>query len=387
MTTDKKFIVGIDALNIRHGGGLTHLTEILNSSTPDWGYFDSIIIWGSSHTLKSIHNKSWITKVRVDNLPFGLFGRALWQKYFLGKQAKKNKCNVLLVPGGSYASTFRPVVLVSQNMLPFEPNEIIRYGCTTATLKLIALNISQRASFEKSNANIFLTKFSMNKILSKLKSQNKSYVIPHGISSRFFSPVKHQFEIETYSDKNPYRILYVSRVEPYKHQTKVIEAVAQLRRSTTWPIIIDLIGPAWPKSLRLLNETMTRLDPDSNFINYYSEVGYEQMHQVYKSADLGIFASSCENLPNILLEMMASGLPVASSDYGSMREILGSSKKLFNPESVDEIVGVLTELISSVRLRELDAKRNVEIAKYFTWEKCSIETFKTLFNVGHQSIS
>ena len=54
--------VGIDASNIREGGGLTHLKELLSSV--DIGKFeiDIIVIWSCITTLKEIEDKPWLKK-------------------------------------------------------------------------------------------------------------------------------------------------------------------------------------------------------------------------------------------------------------------------------------------------------------------------------------
>ena len=82
---------------------------------------------------------------------------------------------------------------------------------------------------------------------------------------------------------------------------------------------------------------MMNLDPDGDFITYKGTVPHEQLNAHYAAANLCVFASSCENMPNILLEGMASGLPIACSNRGPMSEILGDAGLYFDPEVVDSI--------------------------------------------------
>ena len=53
-----------------------------------------------------------------------------------------------------------------------------------------------------------------------------------------------------------------------------------------------------------------------------------------REAELFVFASSCENLPNILIEGMAAGLPIACSRRPPMPEVLGDAGESFDPEAV-----------------------------------------------------
>ena len=108
--------------------------------------------------------------------------------------------------------------------------------------------------------------------------------------------------------------------------------------------------------------------------------------QYYKSADLGVFASSCENLPITLLENMASGLPIACSNLGPMPEVLGKAGVYFDPESGESIRDAIEQLVLSPRLRADVAQLAFARSKDFNWERCAKETFSFLERVslGHR---
>ena len=124
-------------------------------------------------------------------------------------------------------------------------------------------------------------------------------------------------------------------------------------------------------SLRLL---IKRLDPDKKFICYKGPVPYHELPQLYHRADLFVFASSCENLPIILLEAMASGLPIACSKRGPMPEVLGDAGVYFDPENSPDITKTLRQLLLSSDLRAHNAQTAYEQAKNYTWERSAEET-------------
>ena len=95
----------------------------------------------------------------------------------------------------------------------------------------------------------------------------------------------------------------------YKHQWHVAEAVANLRRAGVPVVLEDLLGPAYPAALRRLQKALKRVDPHGDCITYHGPKSYSGLHTWYHQADAFVFASSCENMPNILLEAMAAGLP------------------------------------------------------------------------------
>ncbi len=112
--------LGIDASNIRIGGGVTHLVEVLRAVEPSEHGIARITVWGGVNTLKRIEGRPWLFKIHEPLLDRPLPVRQCWQRFALQKLARLNGSDLLFCPGGSYAGSFRPFVAMSQNMQPFE---------------------------------------------------------------------------------------------------------------------------------------------------------------------------------------------------------------------------------------------------------------------------
>lgn len=376
--------IGIDATNLRLGGGVTHLLELLRAAQPTALGIKCVVIWGSTTTLNAVDDRPWLDKRNPPALNKGLLQRMLWQRYSLSQAAREAGCDVLFVPGGSYAGTFHPVVTMSQNLLPFEMRELRRYGWSLRTLKMLLLRVTQSRTFRQANGVIFLTKYAHDVVLDVAgELRGHTCIIPHGLNPRFNRPPKAQCAIADYNDEHPYRVLYVSIIDQYKHQWHVVEALATLRKSGL-PIALDLAGPAYPPALKRLNETIARVDADRRWVHYHGAIPFNELHHHYAQADLGLFASSCENMPNILLETMASGLPIACSNLGPMPEVLGDTGVYFDPEQPKEIARALRELIESPQLRTELAQASYQRAQQFSWQRCADETFRFLVAVTHR---
>jgi len=374
--------IGIDATNLRQGGGVTHLVELLAAAEPTRKGIERVVIWGGSQTLAAIADRPWLEKRQPAELDRGLLQRTWWQHRQLSKEAVSERCDLLFVPGGSFAGQFRPVVTMSQNLLPFEWKELFRYGWSVVTLKLLLLRWTQSRSFRHADGVIFLTqaaKASVLRVTGPLKAECP--IIPHGLNPRFRLEPRTQRPIDAYHAERPYRVIYVSIIDQYKHQWHVIEAVAVLRREG-WPLALDLVGPAYPPALHRLNAAISRFDPDGEWVRYHGAVPYLELHDLYAQADLGLFASSCENMPNILLETMAAGLPVACSDRGPMPEVLGDAGVYFDPEQPNDIARALRELIVSPALRTEKAQASYSAALAFNWKRCADDTFSFLARVA-----
>ena len=194
-----KVILGIDASNIREGGGVTHLVELLRNAEPQNQGITKVIVWSGSKTLETIENRPWLKKINSPKLDKGLLNRMLWQLLELPKAVKASDCDVLFVPGGSYAGLFRPFVTMSQNLLPFEWREILRFGWSLDTLKLLILRWSQSRTFKRAGGVIYLADYAKRTVLKVTGAlPGKTVVIPHGINSNFFLPPRRQRLVEEF---------------------------------------------------------------------------------------------------------------------------------------------------------------------------------------------
>ncbi len=375
--------IGIDAANLRDGGGITHLVEILQSGKPDQHGISKIIVFGGTKILDALQERPWLFKVYIPSLDKGLGHRLLWQKTKLVLTAKGHACDLLFAPGGSFFGSFCPVVTMSRNMLPFDLEEIRRYGWSSRRLRLLLLRYIQSKSLRKAQGVIFLTEYAMHavqNVTGRLKSSIS--LIPHGLNNRFRQNPKPQKSISQYNSTNPFRLIYVSSIDQYKHQWCVISAVAALR-AEGFPLRLDLIGPAHHRpSLKQLSLSLMRHDPHQEWAHYHGPMPHEALHKMYAMADVGVFASSCENMPNILLEKMAAGLPIASANKGPSPEILGEMAFYFDPLSPEQIASALKTLLLSPEMRAANADQNFRLASKYSWANCSDKTLSFLAQIA-----
>lgn len=373
-------ILGIDASNIRIGGGLTHLSRLLHAADPLKSGVERVVVWANRRTIEQLPSGyQWLERAHEPLLDRSLPFRLFWRHVKLDRLARSAACDLLYVPGGSYRGRFTPVVTMSRNMLPFEPAERQRYGVASwMFFRLLLLERVQLASFHRANGTIFLSEYARATINGRGGSfHGLSVVIPHGVDDRFFLRPRPQRPLSACSPAHPFKLLYVSIIDVYKHQWAVAEAVSKLRGRGV-PVVLELIGPAYRPALARLEMARQRLDPDGNFICYRGAIPYDRLPSAYHNADAFVFASTCENLPNILLEAMASGLPIACSNRGPMPEILGDAGMYFDPENVDSVAEALGHLLEDVALREACARAAYARAQQYSWERCARETFEFL---------
>ena len=352
------------------------------NADPNQYNFEKVIVWSNDETLSRLPDYPWLRKETHKWLNKSFVFSFLFQMLLLSKIAVSEKCNLLFVPGGTFFGSFQKIVSMSQNMLPFEKEESNRFPNWKSRLRFSMLHFTQGGTFKKSKGIIFLTNYAKNYIVKALNLKKNSEIIPHGINLSFLNEPKVQKEISEYSTENPFKLLYVSIVTVYKHQWNVAEAVLRLRKEG-YPITLELVGGNTIESLEKLMEVLKK-DTDG-CIEYKGLVAYDDLENIYKSADGFIFASSCENMPIILIEAMTSGLPIVSSNMGPMPEVLGDAGFYFNPLDEDEIYFALKNMINSSELRTIKSLESYNKSINYTWKECSEKTFEYLSKIAKQS--
>ena len=379
--------LGIDAINIRQGGGLTHLSQLLQAADPYVKGFDAVTIWSNRVPLDALPNRPWLIKRSAPWMDASLPRRLLGQQFQLINELLTNGCDVLFSPGGTLPQGCRlPMVTMSQNMLPFEPLEAARFGrASLMRLKMRVLRYSQGRSFQCADGLIFLTRYAENVVSRALGGLTCSTaLVPHGIEARFLQAPRPQRPLEGFSSEQPFRVLYVSTLMPYKHQVAVVKAAADLR-AQGMPIEMRFVGASWGNYGVEFKHLIESLDPRGEFLIWTGHEPFECLHRMYRESDAFVFASSCENLPNILIEAMASGLPIACSDRGPMPEVLGDAGLYFNPESYSSIASALQALAGDLYLRAHLAEQAWRKAQAYSWERCANDTFKFIAHVARRN--
>lgn len=150
-------ILGVDASNVRAGGGLTHLRELLAAAEPESHGFERVVVWGGRKTLDALSRRPWLALHHIAALDRPLPLRLAWQHVDLPIRARLS-CDVLFSPGGLALTPFRPRVLVSQNMLPFE----LRSGLAMAARELACGSSYWRAGRRLRSAQLMASSSSQN---------------------------------------------------------------------------------------------------------------------------------------------------------------------------------------------------------------------------------
>lgn len=366
----------IDASNIRKGGGVTHLEEVMRAADFTKHGFSKVELWAPRSTLD-----------RIGELPLlhrhshPLIEKGGWYAYWFRKHTLDTlldpSTDLLWAPGGTCISRFRPYVTMVRNFLPFEDKERDRFKFSLAWLRYLYLGQTQAKSFKQATGLIHISHKTAEVINKKIALPGvRQTTIHHGLNQRFHLKPLKQREFTEFSETEPVRLLYVSPINHYKHQDKLVRAVA-LVRAKGIPVRVDLVGPAFPAAKRIYDRVVSECSAH-DWVHWHNEVPYQEVQKYYQNADLYACMSSCETFGMILLEAMASGLPILGSNKSALPEISGGTCPEVDPEDVNAVAAGLEKMIRDRVLREKSAWSAYERAKTFSWEKCAEATFSFL---------
>ncbi len=372
MSKISSIIIGIDASRNRSGGSKAHLIGILSSLNPYQHGICQIHVWSFKSLLESIPDKPWLVKHNPAQLEKSLINQLAWQANSLAMELRQNKCDILFTTDASSLCRFKPMVILSQDMLSYEPGVMRYFGFGFTRLRLLAILYIQNAAFRNAQSVIFLTRYAAELIQKSCGSLSSITHIPHGVDSQFNLKINKDKLCNNFTE--PIKCIYVSNAEMYKHQWVVVEAIALMKKSGL-NLSLTLVGGGKGPAQKLLNSTINKLDPQRTFIKQLSFLPHNKLPDILANSDLSIFASSCENMPVTLLESMAAGLPIACSDRGPMPEVLEDGGVYFDPFNAESIAHAIEKIILDNNLRSNIAARAKELANFYSWERCSNETF------------
>jgi glycosyltransferase involved in cell wall biosynthesis len=380
----RKLIVGIDASRNRSGGAEAYLIGILSELNPiDFG-INEIHLWAPDTLLNKLENYKWLTKHSSKELQQSLIKQIWWQSTILSHEAKSIGCDIMFTTDASTLCRFKPMIVLSQDMLSYEPGAMRRYGFSKLRIRLLAIFFIQNYAFRFSDGVIFLTQYASKVIQKSTGLLSRVKCIPHGVGLNFRSlQLDHVWPNNSIE---PIRCIYISNTEMYKHQWIVVEACSILR-ARGHNISLKLVGGGHGKAQKLLDKSIKKYDPNALFVEVLNFIPHNQIPDLLSKSNIFIFASSCENLPVTLIEAMSSGLPIACSDRGPMPEVLQDGGVYFDPEDCESIAVAIEKIIYSESLRQDISKCSKKLSNQYSWRRCADQTWAfitdTYRNLNH----
>ena len=362
----KKLRIGVNTFGCNHGiSGLgSYLFELMSGvSNQDCEF----ILFGSEldkYTYPSSASNIYFEGINLNDTDFA---KSLWHKTHLNYFVKKNRLDAML-----YISGFRylPLSFTIPSFLVVHDLQKSNNLLTNLYIKSI---MSQVKGF------IAPSRYVKTLLLNLGVSSSKISVIYNGVNLNTFKPIelenKDIIHVQPFSIKRPYIIYASSLSDSLKSHVELIKAFNQFKKKTGSPHRLVLAGAEGEATEIVRKEVIhSHYSSDILLTGYFP---HDTLNKLYCASDLCVFPSRNEGSGLSVLEAIASGVPVACSNEGALKEIVKDAVLYFDSSSPTDIAEKIEKLVNTkenTRLREEMIKKGLECASQYSWKTTAKQT-------------
>lgn len=293
-----------------------------------------------------------------------------WTLFALSKyfQDKENSKKTLFVPG-----YILPIICPQRSVFTIHDVAYRYYPESYGRLEAWRVDQQTARSANKASAIIVPTESTAQDVLKYYHvDRKKIFVIPHGINHATLSTEEEVTDLPT----NPY-FLTIGRVEPRKNSLRIAEAYQiALNKNPDLPDLLFIGKDGYHgERIRAQIERLPSVGQKIRFLGYQSQSAVKQL--LSRATGL-IFPSLYEGFGIPVLEAMVNGIPVITSNTGSLAEAAGKAALLVDPNKSEAISQSITELYENTKLRKNLIELGKERAKTYTWDNAARQTLKVL---------
>lgn len=374
--------IAINALSARQGGGQVYLSNILLYA---YKYPDMRFYVLTTREFAHLYNFNGVNIITCNIPSNNILSRLIWEKITLAKLLEEFKIDLVFCPGGTI--NFEPpkgckTAVAFQNMLIFDKESRRKYPISYMRFRLGMLQKLTKKSFENADLLILLTAYAkkvVDEIIPEQKGQ--SIIIPHGLDESFRTANKTNIPRCSQLPEGEY-LLYVSAIHNFKSHIEVVRAyhILHNRRKTEEKLLF--VGPVYKRYEKLLRSEINKFSLQDK-VKIIGQIPHSDMPSVYHYAKAHIFASTCENCPNVVIESLGSGRPMFLSNIRPMPETAGSAAIYFNPYNPEQLAGLLLKYIDDEKFMTQVGQKAFQKSLCYDWSITAAQTFdafRNLFN-------
>jgi glycosyltransferase involved in cell wall biosynthesis len=200
-------------------------------------------------------------------------------------------------------------------------------------------------------------------------------VVPLGISAETFSLVSEDDSgdrLTSLQVKKPY-LLFIGTIEPRKNLVRVIQAfeglASQFPKHTL--VLVGKLGWDFEPVLKAVASSAYR-----ERIRYIGYIADEDKRALLAGSSVLVYPSLYEGFGLPVLEAMAAGVPVVTSNVSSLPEVVGTAALMVDPESIEQLIAAMVRILSDPELAKTLGALGRERARVFSWKNTAAETYK-----------
>lgn len=371
--------IGIEAQRIfrknKHGMDYVVLQEIKELQQMETSHeFYVFVKPGEDHCVESSKNVH-IIELQCPSYP-------LWEQWALPRIAKNYGIELLHCTSNTAPIWCDiPLVLTLHDIIFLEPRDKQNHSLYQ-NMGWLYRRLDVPRILDKCRRIITVSNFEMENIITKLRIPRERMAMIYNGYNEWFHPMEDTQEVfKKYIPENGF-FFFLGNTDPKKNTERTLIAYSNYlnRSQVKRNLLMADLDPEY------LNGIIDR-NHIENIREHIVMPGYivnSDLPYIYNNAFAFLYTSLRESFGIPLLEGMACGVPVITSNTSSMPEIGGKDAILINPEHSDEITDVMLKLETDNAFYEKQKEIGLERAKLFSWRKTAEQLLKLYEEVGNE---
>ena len=309
-----------------------------------------------------------------------------WEQFALPRAAKKEGCDMLHCTSNTGPIwTKMPLITILHDIIYLESVSIFKKAGTW--YQKIG-NMYRRwvvpPVVKKSKRVSTVSNFEKNRIKNFMGLGDNLVAIYNGVGTHFqkiedanvLKAAKEKYQLP---DKF---LFFLGNTDPKKNTPNVLKAFADFNAASPVKyklVMLDYDENALQKILADIGHPEIRKD-----IYLTGYVVNTDMPAIINQCEVFLYPSLRESFGIPILEGMACGVPVITSNTSSMPEIAGDAAEIVDPYKPEEITAAIVKILADDKLKKELAEKGIERAKKFSWENMAREYLKLYEEVYHE---
>ena len=356
--------IGIDisVLNINQAGSATYLSNLLNG-------LKEIIPDGELKLFSINHHRDMSIQKTFKTRAETIYRDIIWSHFVLPLKTLRAKIDVLHIP-----ANIMPLFSPCPTVLTILDTTVLQTPQYFTFWHRYYSRVFFPLSARKAKNIITISENSKRDIVKQLRISPEKVIVTYLAASKDFKIVSNQ-EIERV--KKTYNlnafILTVGSLEPRKNIPRLLNAYSYLQKNG-FPYSLVHVGPqGW-----LFDEIYKEVDRLGlrERVRFLGLVPTHDLVALYNAASLFIYPSLYEGFGLPVLEAMACGCPIITSNISSLPEVVGDAGIMVDPHDVAQITHAIESLCKDKQKHTWYKNKGLERAKQFSWQRCAKETLE-----------
>lgn len=243
------------------------------------------------------------------------------------------------------------------------------------------LGVEIRRSCRRIDKVIAVSENTKGDVVNLFGIPEEKVVVTHEAADEIFKPLKDAAKIA--SIKAKYKIpnefvLFVGTLEPRKNIIALIKAFSLMKDKIEHKLVV--VGKKGWLYTEIF-EQVAKLGVEDRVV-FTGYVPDEDLVWIYNACDVFVYPSVYEGFGLPVIEAMACGAPVITSNTSSLPEVAGNAAILVNPQNIDEISTNIMKVLEDDNLKKQLSQKGIEQAKKFSWKKTAEKTLAAYMSLA-----